>query len=223
MVETLTLYRPVGLKEAERVLASGCAGFPPRLPDQPIFYPVMNADYARQIARDWNAPDAGSGYVGFVTAFDVDAGYAARYPVRTVGARGHQELWVPAEELADFNARLVGPVRFTEAWYGPHYQGPDSPLGALASQLRALHARAGTSDAPLRELLHTSPATVLFNAGWWEALPPGAHRLEDGVREDLLARVRAAWGAAFPTWPLPAGSFKSVSPSRRNESSPPSQ
>jgi hypothetical protein len=203
MVETLTLYRPVGLKEAELVLASDCSGFPPRLPDQPIFYPVMNAAYARQIARDWNAPDAGSGHVGFVTAFDVDAAYAARFPVRTVGSRGHQELWVPAEELADFNAHLVGPVRFTEAWYGPAYRGVDSPLGPLASQLRALHERAGAPDARLQEVLRTCPAVVLFNAGWWETAPARAQGLEDGVRDGLLARVRAAWAATFPGWPLP--------------------
>jgi|SRR5215217_2281414 len=131
MTETLTLYRPVGLKEAQLVLARDCRGFPPRLPDQPIFYPVMNEDYARQIARDWNAPDPGSGHVGFVTAFDVEAAWLARYPVKTVGARQHQELWVPAEELEDFNAHLVGPIRFIESWYGPDYQGPSSPLGSL--------------------------------------------------------------------------------------------
>ncbi|MFP2913062.1 hypothetical protein ACLESD_50260, partial [Pyxidicoccus sp. 3LFB2] len=203
MVTTLTLYRPVGLKEAELVLASGCSGFPPRLPDQPIFYPVMNAAYARQIARDWNAPDAGSGHVGFVTTFDVDAAYLARFPVRTVGARGHTELWVPAEELADFNAHLVGPVRFTEAWYGPGYRGPDSPLGPLESQLEALGERAGTSEDRLRELLHACPAAVLFNAGWWESTPARAQGLEASVRAGLLTRVRAAWAAGFPAWPLP--------------------
>ncbi|MCP3139528.1 hypothetical protein [Pyxidicoccus xibeiensis] len=203
MVETLTLYRPVGLREAELVLASGCSGFPPRLPDQPIFYPVMNADYARQIARDWNAPDAGSGHVGFVTAFDVDAAYLSRFTVRTVGGRGHQELWVPAEELAEFNSRLVGPVRFTEAWYGQGYRGPDSPLGPLASQLGALHARAGGSDARLQELLQACPAVVLFNAGWWEATPARVQEVAEDVRAGLLDRVRAAWAASFPTWPLP--------------------
>ncbi|AKF83877.1 hypothetical protein MFUL124B02_38575 [Myxococcus fulvus 124B02] len=127
MVETLTLYRPVGLKEAQLVREVDGQGFPPRLPDQPFFYPVMNVDYARQIARDWNAPDAGSGHVGFVTAFDVEAPFLARYPVRTVGARLHQELWVPAEELAEFNAHLVGPIRFLEGWFGADYQGPAIP------------------------------------------------------------------------------------------------
>ena len=42
--------------------------FPPRLPEQPIFYPVVNEDYAIKIARDWNVPDSG---VGYVTRFEV--------------------------------------------------------------------------------------------------------------------------------------------------------
>jgi hypothetical protein len=197
MVETLTLYRPVGLKEAELVLASGCSGFPPRLPDQPFFYPVMNADYARQIARDWNAPDAGSGHVGFVTAFDVDAAYLARFPVQTVGGRRHQELWVPAEELAEFNAQLAGPVRFLEVWYGPGYRGPDSPLGPLESQGVALLHRAAGADAQLQELIRASPATVLCNWAWWES-----HRAEAG-RNGELEPIRAAWAREFPAWPLP--------------------
>jgi hypothetical protein len=203
MVETLTLYRPVGLREAELVLASGCSGFPPRLPDQPIFYPVMNAEYARQIARDWNAPDAGSGHAGFVTAFDVDAAYLSRFAVQTVGGRTHQELWVPAGELADFNAHLAGPVRFTEAWYGPGYRGPDSPLGPLERQLLALHEQAGPSEARTQEQLRASPAAVLFNSAWWASTSARAQGLEESARSGLLTRIRAAWAVVQPGWPLP--------------------
>ncbi|MFP2926958.1 hypothetical protein ACLESO_17515 [Pyxidicoccus sp. 3LG] len=203
MVETLTLYRPVGLKEAELVLASGCSGFPPRLPDQPIFYPVMNADYARQIARDWNAPDAGSGHVGFVTAFDVDAAYLARFPVQTVGGRSHQELWVPAEALTEFNTHIVGPVRFTEVWYGPGYRGPESALGPLEAQLGALRERTGGTERLLQELTHDCKASILFSFAWWASTPAEVQGLEDGVRDGLLSRVREAWMTEFPAWPLP--------------------
>jgi hypothetical protein len=42
---------------------SGFAAFPPRLPDQPIFYPVLTEGYAVKIARDWNVPASGAGYV----------------------------------------------------------------------------------------------------------------------------------------------------------------
>ena len=53
----------------------------------------------------WNVPDSGA---GFVTRFCVNAEFVARYPVKTVGAAVHQELWVPAEELAEFNRNIVG-------------------------------------------------------------------------------------------------------------------
>ena len=103
--ETTTLYRPVGPKELALIAASGYREFPPRLPDQPIFYPVLNEEYARQIARDWNVPASGAGYV---IRFAVRKTFADRYPVRTVGASIHQEWWVPAEELAELNRNIVG-------------------------------------------------------------------------------------------------------------------
>jgi hypothetical protein len=106
-VETITLYRPVGPKEFALIEASGFREFPPRLPEQPIFYPVLNEEYATQIARDWNVWQDGAGYV---TRFEVEAEFVRRYEVRTVGASVHQELWVPAEELAEFNRHLVGVI-----------------------------------------------------------------------------------------------------------------
>jgi hypothetical protein len=53
--DVTVLYRPVGPKELELIKESGCREFPSRLPGQPIFYPVLNEEYAVQIARDWNA------------------------------------------------------------------------------------------------------------------------------------------------------------------------
>jgi hypothetical protein len=105
---TTILFRPVGQHELELIAASGHRAFPPRLPGQPIFYPVLNEEYAVQIARDWNTKDEASGYVGYVTRFQVRADLVARYPVQTVGARPHQELWVPADDLEAFNAGIVG-------------------------------------------------------------------------------------------------------------------
>ena len=58
---TRTLYRPVGPAELKLVEDSGWTAFPPRLPEQPIFYPVENETYARQIARDWNVTSSGAG------------------------------------------------------------------------------------------------------------------------------------------------------------------
>lgn len=87
---------------------SRLAAWPPRLPEQPIFYPVLNEDYAIRIARDWNVKHDGA---GFVTRFDVDAEFLSRYPVQQAGGRTILELWVPAEELDEFNAHIVGEIR----------------------------------------------------------------------------------------------------------------
>ncbi|MBO3741063.1 hypothetical protein [Actinoplanes flavus] len=102
---TLTLWRPTGPRELDLVRSSGWRRWPARLPDQPIFYPVLNEDYAIMIARDWNVPASGTGYV---TRFEVDAGFASRYPVRQAGGDSILELWVPAEELEEFNDHIVG-------------------------------------------------------------------------------------------------------------------
>jgi hypothetical protein len=106
-METMTLYRPVGPKELALIRDSGWREFPPRLPGQPIFYPVLNEQYATQIARDWNAKRDGGGYV---TRFKVKAEFARRYTPQTVGAAVHKELWVPAEELSEFNRNIVGEI-----------------------------------------------------------------------------------------------------------------
>ncbi len=115
---TLALYRPVGQAELDLIAESGYTGFPPRLPIQPIFYPVLNEEYAIQIARDWNTKDAASGFVGYVTRFEVDAEWVARYPVQVVGATRHEELWVPAEELEEFNAHIVGKIEVIHVFRG---------------------------------------------------------------------------------------------------------
>ena len=82
----MILYRPVDVGELRLLAQSGFRAFPPRLPDQPIFYPVLTLEYARRIARDWNTPDAQSGYAGFVTRFEIDDITAQRYPVQIAGA-----------------------------------------------------------------------------------------------------------------------------------------
>lgn len=100
-VSVTTLYRPEGPRELARIRASGWREFPPRLPDQPIFYPVTNREYAVQIARDWNVKASGA---GFVTQFDVDATYLGQFSIQKVGGNIHTENWIPAESLQEFNA-----------------------------------------------------------------------------------------------------------------------
>ena len=110
MPETTTLFRPVGQKELDLIRESGYTAFPPRLPHQPIFYPVLNEAYATQIARDWNTKDAASGYVGYVTRFEVQSRFLDRYTVQIAGNSQHQEYWIPAEDLAKFNQHIVGTI-----------------------------------------------------------------------------------------------------------------
>lgn len=135
----MILYRPTGLAELKLVAAADWTSWPARLPDQPIFYPVLTLDYARKIARDWNAGDSFSGYIGFVTRFEITDQAAARYPVQVAGGRSHGELWVPAEELADFNAKVVGKIVVVEAYPGPKYLGVVDPETNLPTRFANLH------------------------------------------------------------------------------------
>ena len=109
----VTLFRPVGPKELALIAASGWRAFPPRLPEQPIFYPVTNEEYAAQIARDWNVKADGAGHV---TRFDVDSDFVAQFPRRIVGSRVHEELWVPSERLDEFNGHIVGLIQVTQSF-----------------------------------------------------------------------------------------------------------
>ncbi|CUS43529.1 MAG: ADP-ribosylation/crystallin J1 [Pseudomonadota bacterium] len=109
-IETITLWRPVGPAELALIEQSGFRAFPPRLPEQPIFYPVLTEDYAVKIARDWNVKASGSGYV---TRFEVRKDYLDGHAVQEAGGRAHLEYWIPAEDLPAFNAAIVGEIVVT--------------------------------------------------------------------------------------------------------------
>lgn len=106
-MDTTTLWRPTGPQELALVEASGWRAWPPRLPDQPIFYPVLNEDYAVRIARDWNVPASG---VGYVTRFEVATSFLDAYDVQQAGGDTILEYWIPAEDLADLNEHIVGTI-----------------------------------------------------------------------------------------------------------------
>ena len=116
---SVILYRPVGPIELELIERSGFRAFPPRLPEQPIFYPVLTEAYAARIARDWNVGASGAGYV---TRFAVKRAFLERYPVREAGGSQCQEYWIPAEDLAAFNANIVGRIEIVA-----EYRPPSSP------------------------------------------------------------------------------------------------
>src|SRR5438477_9569371 len=115
--ETTFLYRPVGKNELNLIRESGFTKFPPRLPGQPIFYPVFNEEYATQIARDWNTKFSKS-RCGYVTRFQVCKEFLAKYEIRTVGGSIHQEYWISAEDLSVFNENIVGQIEVIAQFHG---------------------------------------------------------------------------------------------------------
>lgn len=105
--DVVILYRPTGPREVALVEQSGWRRWPPRLPEQPIFYPVTNEAYATRIAKDWNVPESGE---GFVTRFAVRREFMARYAIHQVGGAEHTEWWIPAEDLEELNDNIVGTI-----------------------------------------------------------------------------------------------------------------
>ena len=114
----ITLYRPVGQKELELIRESGWKRFPPRLPIQPIFYPVLMEEYAIRIAKEWNTADPESGFVGYVTRFQVHADYLNRFEIHNAGGRECLEYWIPAEELEEFNDNIFGAIEVIHEFQG---------------------------------------------------------------------------------------------------------
>jgi hypothetical protein len=105
--ESVTLYRPVGPEELELIRQSRFAAFPPRLPEQPIFYPVLTEAYAVKTTRDWNVPASGAGYV---TRFEVLSSFLSAFDLQNAGGVAHLEYWIPAAALSAFNAAIVGRI-----------------------------------------------------------------------------------------------------------------
>ena len=116
-METVTLFRPIGKNELALIEASDFTSFPPRLPEQPIFYPVLNEEYAAQIARDWNAK-YNADKIGFVTKFKVPKDFLDNYEVKVVGGATHEEYWIPAEDLEEFNQNIEGKIEVVAEFRG---------------------------------------------------------------------------------------------------------
>ena len=116
MTKTVTMYRPTGQAEYDLLAACGFSQWPPRLPEQPIFYPVTNLQYAQEIAERWNTKDPNSGFVGYVFRFEVRESFASNYETHCVGARHHTEWWIPAEDLSELNANIVGRIELVKTF-----------------------------------------------------------------------------------------------------------
>ncbi|WP_074083846.1 hypothetical protein [Paenibacillus sp. P32E] len=198
-----TLYRPVGLTEMKRILDLHLGGFPPRLPEQPIFYPVLNKPYADQIAREWNTKDLFSGYAGFVTEFAVASPYIDQYEEHVVGARHHLELWIPAEEMDDFNHQIVGPIRVVDIYYGTDYVGlipggsvfeNQSAAQQLITWKNILECNAMDFYSEIRE--HWQH--IFTSYPYWSQRGFTGYGLSEAAQNEVLGTMKEYWNGHFP-------------------------
>ena len=86
------------------VIQSGYKKWPPRLPDQDIFYPVTTEQYAHEV-NAWNFKQFGDGYV---TRFEVKEEFVKNYKIQAVGGLTRTEWWIPASDLETLNENIIG-------------------------------------------------------------------------------------------------------------------
>jgi len=201
----MILYRPTGIEELRLVYESKMKNWPPRLPDQPIFYPVLNNDYACQIAKDWNAKSINQ--VGFVTRFEVEDKYIGKFKKEIVGSKVHEELWIPAEELIDFN-RHMGDISVTNAFFGPKYSGyiPDK-FGLKGkdakSQFECLAATLGYSGMDFICEIQANHMAVYLNMMYWRKIEIPKETPLGQLKEKVIDAIDDIWSQHFKTTPLP--------------------
>lgn len=202
----MLLFRPTGLRELRLVLERDLAGWPARLPDQPIFYPVTNVAYAEQIAREWNTKSELR--AGYVTEFEVDDAYASQFERKVVGNRTHEELWVPAEQLADFNRHILGKIRVLSAFFGDNFAGLIPTGGDLRGkvareQLSVLAGQFASSVQDFQREITQNRDAVFLHLPYWRQLELAETDLP-APRDAVLDAVERVWEGTFPDLPLPA-------------------
>jgi len=199
------LWRPVGLEEMALVYDAGMLQFPPRLPDQPIFYPVLNEAYAAQIARDWNAKQPS--FAGYVLELELANAVGSRYQPQTVGAALHRELWVPAEELPKFNRAIASPMRVTQSFFGGQFRGrTPSQFGLRGAdaveQIQKLVVTMSYSMFDFGLEIAANHAIVFLHFPFWSAAGPARLGVEAAALSECLQRIRAIWDLAPRAAPL---------------------
>jgi hypothetical protein len=208
-----TLYRSVGLSELGLILDEDACAFPPCTPLQPSFDLALDFEHAEQIASRKNPGDAASGFAGFVTDFDVDADYLRRFEVQLVGeAAQHKEVWVPADQVREFNTHLRSRIRTRTAFYGPAYLGPTPAAGALdgeraAAQLKTLSDTLRYSVFDFANEIEANWKLVLANIGFWSAAAADKQGLTPEDRSSTLQAVAKVWKQKFADLPLPRGTL----------------
>ncbi len=199
------LFRPIGLFELALLWDAGMRAFPERLIHQPIFYPVVNLEYARQIAREWNPPDKNSGFAGFVTQFDVSSTYLTKFEIHTAGSAEHREYWIPAKELTSFNKAINGLISVEDAFFGANFTGcvpEDHRLKGYAAseQLTALSAILDFGEF-MAEVSANRKAVFLNCIFWIKTMSVPVCTQEQ--RELFVTRLVKAWKLTKINVPLP--------------------
>jgi tetratricopeptide (TPR) repeat protein len=201
-LNNMILYRPVGLPELELIYDSGMRVFPARLPQQPIFYPVLELEYARQVASDWNVKSGQ--HAGYVTQFKVEDSYISAFEKHRVGGTRYQEFWIPAEEVEEFNRHITGHIKVLEGYFGKPFQGfiPDkfSLQGKNAvkqfNQLTNLYLYKRMEF--YLEIKRNHKAVFLHYPYWL------MHDFKNpGLKEKIIKVIKEAWFTSFPNIPLP--------------------
>jgi hypothetical protein len=182
--------------------------FPPRLRSQPIFYPVANADYARQIARDWNESDERSGFCGFVTSFDVEKSYLSGLEIHRVGSSEHLEYWVPADALRTFNAAIRGCIRVNEGFFGTNFRGdvPDKFLlrgQDAVTQFVTLQRTWDYSSFDEGREVSANRKYVFLNWLFWSSHDFSLFGISEEQRGIMLGLLQECWAFNHIEIPLP--------------------
>ena len=202
----MILYRPMDIEELRLVYETGMKAFPPRKPEQPIFYPVLTVEYANEIAQHWNAESRSAS--GYVARFDLDDAYGARFEPQKVGGSHHVELWVPAAELSAFNEHISPPIMIVGAHFGNSFRGyiPDR-FGLqgkdVTVQFAVLARTMKYSGMDFRYEIAANHLAIFLNYGFWTQSTFTDEGIEEAEQERVLLAIKKIWLDIFPEIHLP--------------------
>ncbi len=202
----MILYRPVGMNELQLIFEADMRSYPPRLSEPPILYPVLNFEYAKKIAKDWNTKEAP--FAGYVTRFEVDDEYVTRFERKVVGASWHEELWVPAEELKTFNAHICSRIVVEEAYFGDKFKGyiPERFGFEGKDAVAQFVMLAKIMDYAAMDFyfeIATNKLAVYLNYGYWLKYDFSDDELGGENKNEVVKKVEKAWSFAIPDISLP--------------------
>ena len=201
----MRLFRPVGLNELRLIFEMEMLAFPPRLPEQPIFYPVLNAPYAIKIARDWNTKNEMR--AGYVTEFEVEDAYVSRFEPHIVGSREHEELWVPAKELAEFNTHIQGKIRVIEAYFANDFTGYILECFGLvgkhaSEQFVTLDSSWEYASFDFALEISANRLAIFLHFPYWTPHDFGQDDISSERKKKILQDVQRVWVERFSDLPL---------------------